>query len=590
MHQLAAVIEERSALGESLAADLVQLVGEALCARDVFRIQFVVVDQRDAIRDFVVIAGEEAGILSHELLHVGIVLFLGGDAGSGQQGLLHGDEVRTLIVDPRPDPGLPQREVLDVPLLRLASGLLQAHAGGEDVVRIPGILAGVVAAQEPLAFLPDLKPLLPESHAIQSVAVLTLIHRAARAVVGGCDHLHAIGDLVVQRSTCLQVVGPVVNQILFAVTRSQEEAKAGIGPAVEGVVAEVIVHRHILIAVDVHGIEAAGISRLRGTVARGAVVLRIPILGPHAEHVQLVGESLLAILVLENLRPAHRAFEQSALAALGAHAQAGEGPRALGGHAHHAVECAGAIVGRAGSGDHIHLHHVEVARAEEVAEREVEAGALVVHAVDQLQGAHGAGAVEAARVEHLEAHARRGHVHALEGAEALVEVAAGRFADGDHVHALHREGRLFLLLADPAAHHFGLTQQHLIGAELQLQFLVEALHHQLQLRVADVADHQGIRRQLAHQQLEPPIDVRHGADGGALQHHVGADEGLARGAVAHRAAQLVLLGMSRHRAAAARHKEAEESAQELSQCGHAVGGCAGKIEAAFRSPAPWPRP
>ena len=104
----------------------------------------------------------------------------------------------------------------------------------------------------------------------------------------------------------------------------------------------------------------------------------------------------------------------------------------------------------------------------EVAKGEVEARALVVHAVDQLQAAHRAGAVEAARVDDLETHARRCHVHPLQRTEALVEAAAGCLADGDDVHAFHGERGLLLLFLDSVAYHIGFLQQGLFHRELAL--------------------------------------------------------------------------------------------------------------------------
>ncbi len=259
----------------------------------------------------------------------------------------------------------------------------------------------------------DLQTVLKKFDVLQAVAVVALIHRVPGAEIAGRDDLKAVIDAVVERSTELEVLRSVVHQFAFRIPVPYEFAQTGIA-APTGESAVVVVQAHILVAIDVHRIISPRVVNAGRAVLRRAVVLGLPIVSAKPIRVQLIGPARPAILVLEHLGPTHGGLQHVALTALHAHAQSGEVPRAFGGHVDHSVEGARPVVCRAGARDHVHLQYVQVAGPEEISEGEVEARALVVHPVDQLQRAYRTGAVEAARVDHFEAEARRGHVHTLQ--------------------------------------------------------------------------------------------------------------------------------------------------------------------------------
>ena len=199
---------------------------------------------------------------------------------------------------------------------------------------------------------------------------------------------------------------------------------------------------------------------------------------------------------------------------------------ALGGHGDDAVEGVGAVEGAAGPDDEIDFLQVELGRAEEVAEGEVEAGGLVVHAVDDLEGAHRGGAVEAAGVDDLEAEAGAGEVHALHVAEGGVEVAAGDLLDGDGAHGFDGERGLLLFFGD--AHADDLDDFHLdgVGAEFDFEGGAEAGDLEGERVVAEVGDDDvegGIGLDF---EFKVAFIIGHGACGAVREHDLGADEGV----------------------------------------------------------------
>ena len=268
------------------------------------------------------------------------------------------------------------------------------------------------------------------------------------------------------------------------------------------------------------------------------------------------------------MRPAHCRFKHIAFATFYAHAQPGEIPRTFGGHVDHPVERTGPVVGCAGACDHVDLQHVQIAGTEEIPEGEVQARALVVHAVDQLQRAHGAGAVEAARVDHLEAKARRGHVHAFQVAKTFVKITAGHFLDREQVHGLHRQWGLLLLVADALPHHFRISELHGVRGHLHVHRFVQTFHGNFFRCVAEVDHREGERWLVIHLKCELSVQVRHHAAGHVLHFHHRTDDRLAITRVVNGSLELELLGGH----AAHKEKTSQNGVEaEVSQDGWRVG-------------------
>ena len=277
------------------------------------------------------------------------------------------------------------------------------------------------------------------------------------------------------------------------------------------------------------------------------------------------------------MRVSHSAFHQVALSGLHHRAQPAELVWILRGHADDSIEGIGTVISRTRSNDQIHLHDVQFTCTQEVPKGEVQARTLVIDTIDQLQRADRACAVETTRVDHFEPQARRCHIHAFQRSQPFIEVPAGCLFDGNEIHTLHRQRRLFLFFADPASDHFCFLQQDLVGAQLELQLLVQALDLNLLWRITDEADHQGVGRKLVREDLEPAVEVRNGTRGGAFDHHAGTDQRFAACIVRYGAAQFVLLGACRTPQEAA--KQCREGAYEVrGPCqGHRVGsGLAGR--------------
>ena len=123
----------------------------------------------------------------------------------------------------------------------------------------------------------------------------------------------------------------------------------------------------------------------------------------------------------------------------------------LGFHRNDPVESVGAVERGTGALDQIHFQHVEVAGTEKVAQRKVESGRLVVHAVDNLQRADGAGRVESPRIDDGEAERGGGQVDAFQVAEAVVKTDGGSFLDGNGVEVFDGERCGFLFVVDSLA-------------------------------------------------------------------------------------------------------------------------------------------
>ena len=75
-----------------------------------------------------------------------------------------------------------------------------------------------VRPHEPLAFLLDLQAVLKELDILQAVPIVALVNRVPGAEIAGGDDLQAVIDPVMERSTELEVLCPVVHQFAFGVT------------------------------------------------------------------------------------------------------------------------------------------------------------------------------------------------------------------------------------------------------------------------------------------------------------------------------------------------------------------------------------
>ena len=118
----------------------------------------------------------------------------------------------------------------------------------------------------------------------------------------------------------------------------------------------------------------------------------------------------------------------------------------FGGHGDHAVEGTGTVIRARGTHHNFLVDDIEFAGTEEISQRKIESGRLVVDPVNHLQGTHGTGAIESAGIHDAESEAGAGNIHAFEVAEGFVKIGGRRFADTLRAHAFHCEGRFFEFL------------------------------------------------------------------------------------------------------------------------------------------------
>ena len=427
---------------------------------------------------------------------------------------VHSDllEFRITQVDARHDAVDPIPVIhLGVAVVR-AGFLLKSQRGGVRVVAVARILTRAVGPDEPLARLGELDLVLVEFDVAQREPVVPLIDRRAESAV---ESIHQLGRLIgflrleaqVQGGADLQVLRAVVNEVDFPIACPIEAAES---PSIGTVVSTVVEDGTVLVPIDVHGVEAAGIAQPVIGQVHGVVVVRHPVVRTEAEGVDLESEHGIAVRILHVVGVPETGLGQVALTSLGAHADPRKAEGRLGLHGHHPVEGAGTVERAARSGHDVHLHDVQLRSTEEVAEGEVESGTLVVHPIDELQGTHGRRTVEAAGVDDFESQGGTRQVDSLEVAQALVKIAARRFLDGEHIHALDGEWPLLLALIDAGSHHLSLLHEDGIGLEHGTHFILGIAHVDGQGGVANEA-HVQPHRKGGHFQTEPTIEIGAGA-------------------------------------------------------------------------------
>ena len=302
----------------------------------------------------------------------------------------------------------------------------------------------------------------------------------------------------------LEVLGSVIHQVDLLVPGAEEGPEtAGIG----AVVTAVVKYRFVFVPVDVHGIEAPRIEGVHLGCIHRIVIISDPIIRTETEGIDLESEDGIAFLILDVVRIAESGLRQVPFAHLGADRHPGKPKRRLGLHRDDTVESARTIEGTARTRHDVHLHDIEIRGPQKIAQREVQSRALVVHPIDQLQGTHGRRAVEAPGIDDLESQGCTGQVHTLQIAQTFIEVATWRLLDGQHIHALDRQGPLFLALINPGPHHFGLLHQHGIRLEHGSDLIRRAAHVNRKHGIPDESDVQPNRNR-GHLQPEASIEIR----------------------------------------------------------------------------------
>ncbi len=199
-------------------------------------------------------------------------------------------------------------------------------------------------------------------------------------------------------------------------------------------------------------------------------------------------------------------------------------------HVDHPVESAGAEVRGTRPRHDFDVFHIEVGRAEKVSQGEVEAGTLVVHAVDELQGPNRRRAVESPGVHDLESKGCRRQIDPFQVAQPFVKTPGGRLLDGQGIHGFDRQRLLLLLFRDALADDLRLFHQNLVGLKFDLDSLGGRRHVHLLQRVPNETHVQGHGKR-GHGDAKHAVKVGGHAVGRAVHDDVGRKHRLARGAV-----------------------------------------------------------
>ena len=265
------------------------------------------------------------------------------------------------------DPGLyivaPVVDVKSAPVLVGHGSLLQAQCGEVGVVGAPCVIVRGVGAQEVLARFAQFEAVLEKENAAQTETVFALIDRGARAEAGGHDEFGRFFQLLrfeaqVESRIGLNVARIVVNQVYFAVSGAVPLIEAYEGPGCR-IAARQVEEAAVFVAVDIDGIETAGVVAVGARVVDGVVVVGFPVVGAQVGEVKLVSEYRQLVLVFYHVGESYRRFQQVALAAFHHGREAGKAKRVFGFHADNAVEGIGAVESRTGTYDEVDLHHVQ---------------------------------------------------------------------------------------------------------------------------------------------------------------------------------------------------------------------------------------
>ena len=172
-----------------------------------------------------------------------------------------------------------------------------------------------------------------------------------------------------------------------------------------------IVGRQVLVAVDVDRVVSPRVFKPGLGIENGVVVVRYPVVGLEVGEIDFIGKALLAVFIGERICPTHARLDKAAFAPFHGCAEPLVQERGFGLHADDPVEGIGPIECRTGTDDQVDAVDIELRGAQEVAQGEVQAGRLVVHPVNNLQGTHRAGTVEATGIDDLEPQTGRRKVH-----------------------------------------------------------------------------------------------------------------------------------------------------------------------------------
>ena len=124
-----------------------------------------------------------------------------------------------------------------------------------------------------------------------------------------------------QRGADLQVFRAVIDKVNLAVAGAVETAQtSGVG----AVVAAVVKDRAVFVAVDVDGVEPAGIAQSIIRTVHGIVVVRHPIVRAETEGIDLEAQHRVVLLVGDVVGIPETGLCQVALTGFGAHADTGE--------------------------------------------------------------------------------------------------------------------------------------------------------------------------------------------------------------------------------------------------------------------------
>ena len=185
-----------------------------------------------------------------------------------------------------------------------------------------------------------------------------------------------------QSGAQFQVFGAIIDQVRLLVARAE---KASQPTGVRGIVTAVIEDGTVLVAVNVHRIVPACIVGPEQGAVNGFVVCGLPVIRAEPEGVELEPKNRVAFIIDRVISIADGDLVEVPFAALQGQADARE---LIGGfclHGHHAIEGARTVKCRRCTCHDVHTFHIEIRGTEEVAEGKVEAGALVVNAVDELK-------------------------------------------------------------------------------------------------------------------------------------------------------------------------------------------------------------
>ena len=256
-----------------------------------------------------------------------------------------------------------------------------------------------IYAQEVVVFFFQFEAMLVEANVAQAVAVIALIYRGAGTEIAGRNERRRIFghfgfEAVVHGAAQLEVARVVIHQVPFLVAAPVYAAHADDGG--------IAIAAHKLVAVDIDCVVAAGIVLGAFRIKYHVVIISLPVVGFKTGQVDFVGQYLAPGFVFKCIGPTQTSLHQAAFSGFEHSRQASVKERVPRFHADDAIKSIGAVESGTGAHNQVYTVDIQLGSAEEVAQRKVKPRRLIVHPVDDLQGAHRAGAVEAAGVDDLE--------------------------------------------------------------------------------------------------------------------------------------------------------------------------------------------